>query len=327
MPRRLPEPLRLFHLVQSTRLSLATRLNALAELGHYLDNCFCQLSTHANVIPANFTTQDAVALLEQAHEVMQHQLLPLLQRRYANVIAVDDLTAAQLAWLTHYFEQRIYPLLTPLAVDPAHPFPRIAPKQLYFLVTLRTVGHPSRGYNAVDGTHHSVLAPGLSHVQSNRNGWITPAFWGHPYLLHAEREVYGLLNLAAVKARWITLPRTLLTKPRARKYVLWREEVIRYFMPSLFIGMEVTGIYQFRVLCLDQPDAISLEEQPSGIKGRKVPRKQMPVVHIDIEQGMPAHLTQWLAEHLQTTPECISQLPPPLDITELQQLVQPDSNQ
>lgn len=42
-----------------------------------------------------------------------------------HVVPTSDLKKAELSWLTNYFETRIYPIITPLAVDPAHPFPFI----------------------------------------------------------------------------------------------------------------------------------------------------------------------------------------------------------
>src|SRR5690606_8989180 len=54
----------------------------------------------------------------------------------------DDLGAEQRAGLDEYFHTHVFPILTPLAVDPGHPFPFISNLSLSLAVLLR---HPARG--------------------------------------------------------------------------------------------------------------------------------------------------------------------------------------
>ncbi len=62
---------------------------------------------------------------DAAHGLKQH-LLPALAERRIEIISYDSLTEAERANLDQYFTERVFPVLTPLAVDPAHPFPYIS---------------------------------------------------------------------------------------------------------------------------------------------------------------------------------------------------------
>lgn len=48
----------------------------------------------------------------------------------------DELTAEQAAWVKQYFAEQVAPVLTPISIDPAHPFPRLVNKSLNFMVGL-----------------------------------------------------------------------------------------------------------------------------------------------------------------------------------------------
>lgn len=63
-------------------------------------------------------------------------LLPELDREGIRFIARDKWTSKQTRWLQGYFQNEVMPVLSPLGLDPAHPFPRILNKSLNFAVSL-----------------------------------------------------------------------------------------------------------------------------------------------------------------------------------------------
>ncbi len=62
---------------------------------------------------------------EHAHYVIDH-ILPDLAKENIVLLSWDKLTAAEQERLSRYYRQQVFPVLTPLAVDPAHPFPYIS---------------------------------------------------------------------------------------------------------------------------------------------------------------------------------------------------------
>ncbi|MFM7253697.1 MAG: polyphosphate kinase 1 [Ilumatobacteraceae bacterium] len=68
----------------------------------------------------------ASAFVRDQERAVFDSLLPALAAEGIDLVTWEHLTAHDHLWLISYFEQRIYPVLTPLAVDPAHPFPYIS---------------------------------------------------------------------------------------------------------------------------------------------------------------------------------------------------------
>lgn len=62
---------------------------------------------------------------EHAHYMIDH-ILPGLAKEKIVLLSWDKLTAAEQERLSRYYRQQVFPVLTPLAVDPAHPFPYIS---------------------------------------------------------------------------------------------------------------------------------------------------------------------------------------------------------
>jgi polyphosphate kinase len=83
-----------------------------------------------------------IPMYETITEVWEHGLRPKLEAAGIVVRDYDDLDGAQQAALDAYFHTHIFPILTPLAVDPGHPFPFISNLSLSLAVMLR---HPARG--------------------------------------------------------------------------------------------------------------------------------------------------------------------------------------
>ena len=77
-----------------------------------------------------------VRLVDEQYELLNDGLLPELARNGVVFVAPDTWTEAQAAWLAAYFEREVEPVLSPLALDPARPFPKILNKSLNFAVVV-----------------------------------------------------------------------------------------------------------------------------------------------------------------------------------------------
>jgi polyphosphate kinase len=75
-------------------------------------------------------------LVDQQYRLFNEELMPVLHKQGLRLITHDERNAAQHKWVKQYFEREVRPLLTPVSLDPAHPFPMVANKSLNFIVRL-----------------------------------------------------------------------------------------------------------------------------------------------------------------------------------------------
>ncbi|MDQ2744687.1 MAG: polyphosphate kinase 1 [Chloroflexota bacterium] len=86
------------------------------------------------------TRKRIVVLLEEQRRILHEDLLPDLADQNIRVVGLQDLSVPHRAGLRTYFEQQVFPVLTPLAVDPGHPFPHISNLSVNLAVELRGEG-------------------------------------------------------------------------------------------------------------------------------------------------------------------------------------------
>jgi polyphosphate kinase len=79
---------------------------------------------------------EAHALVSEQYQVLNGTIIPLLADSGIDLIRRGEWKDAQEKWLKHYFRDEVLPVLTPIGLDPAHPFPRIINKSLNFIVSL-----------------------------------------------------------------------------------------------------------------------------------------------------------------------------------------------
>jgi len=119
-------------------------------------------------------------LVARQYALLNHAILPQLAAHGVTVHAAAHWTDAQRQWALKVFEDEVEPLLTPIALDPAHPFPRILNKSLNFLVELQ--GRDAFGRKA-----------GIAVVQAPR---------ALPRMLRVPPEVsgapHGVMSLASI---------------------------------------------------------------------------------------------------------------------------------
>ena len=91
----------------------------------------------------SFTQESLAAIAEKTSAMVARQyalynddLLPTLQRKGFRILSHGDRNAAQRQWVRSYFQREVQPLLLPVGLDPAHPFPQVANKSLNFIVQL-----------------------------------------------------------------------------------------------------------------------------------------------------------------------------------------------
>lgn len=80
---------------------------------------------------------DAVhELMSEQYQVLNDVLIPRLAQEDIRFLKRNEWNRRQAGWLKRYFNRELAPILSPIALDPAHPFPRVLNKSLTFIVTL-----------------------------------------------------------------------------------------------------------------------------------------------------------------------------------------------
>ena len=153
---------RVLHEAEDPRTPLLERVKFLSIVGSNLDEFFMKrIGGLKQQVGAGITerTIDGRTPAEQIHECCRVvRVLEERQRRAARrilaqmaeegirVVEIDDLERGQRRWIRNHYVRNIYPLVTPQATDPAHPFPFISNLSLNLLVTLR---HPGEDATSV----------------------------------------------------------------------------------------------------------------------------------------------------------------------------------
>jgi polyphosphate kinase len=115
----------------------------------------------------------AHALVAEQYRVLNDELLPALAEQNIHFLKRSEWNARQAAWVRRYFNRELLPMLSPIGLDPSHPFPRILNKSLNFLVSLE--GTDAFGRNSViaiinipedyaSGPHEFVFLSSIIHA-------------------------------------------------------------------------------------------------------------------------------------------------------------------
>jgi len=81
-------------------------------------------------------SEEAHRLVERQYQLFNDVLLPEMAEQGIRFLRRSQWTDAQRAWIKDFFARELEPVLTPIGLDPAHPFPRILNKSLNFAVEL-----------------------------------------------------------------------------------------------------------------------------------------------------------------------------------------------
>lgn len=145
--------LRVLEQAMDERHPLMERLNFLLIFSSNMDEFFeirvaglrNQMETGTGTPgPDGMLPQEVLAEISRiTHEAVQRQyhilqgiILPALAEEGVHFLRREDWNTAQAEWVKKYFRDQVYPVLTPIALDPAHPFPRLVNKSLNFIVPL-----------------------------------------------------------------------------------------------------------------------------------------------------------------------------------------------
>jgi polyphosphate kinase len=102
------------------------------------------ISNAADRIPPRELVQRINVLVQeltaQQYHLLNHEILPPLANAGIQLLQIEEMTDDDRAYLRQMFNKQILPVLTPLAIDPGHPFPHLANKSLNLAVLLKRTG-------------------------------------------------------------------------------------------------------------------------------------------------------------------------------------------
>jgi polyphosphate kinase len=88
-------------------------------------------------------------MTDQTYNCLMTEVLPGLEREGIIVLGPKELTETHRKYLAEVFRRQVFPVLTPLAIDPGHPFPHLLNKSLNLVVVLQRPGHPEKLFAVV----------------------------------------------------------------------------------------------------------------------------------------------------------------------------------
>ena len=233
-------------------------------------------------------------VLAEQQVTLKSSLIPALAAEGIELLDYGQLTKGQREAAAAYFHREVLPVLTPLGVDPGHPFPHISSRSLNLAVTL---------YDEQAG---ELFARVKVPASLPRLVPIPPS--GH------ERNGHGNTKHAAKSGRVA---------------FVWLEQLIEAHLDQLFPGVRVVAVHPFRVLRDADFEVQSdeagdlLETVEQGLRERRFGS----VVAVIVQAGTPKSVRHLLRENLEVGDVDLLSLEGPLgleDLTQLMDLDRPD---
>ena len=127
-------------------------------------------------------------LVSDKYDCWNNQLLPAFKNEGVHFKTIEALDSDELEWVERYFDEQVYPVLTPLAIDPAHPFPQLNNKSLNILVQLHN-SQKEQTYPTLAIIPVPRILPRVVQIETGtRNSYV---FLNDMIKIHADRLFPG----------------------------------------------------------------------------------------------------------------------------------------
>lgn len=229
--------------------------------------------------------QELTDQLKRFSHCWQHDILPKLTSHNIHVLRYSQLQPKQRQLLRRYFSQEIFPTLTPLAFDPAHPFPHISNLSFNLAVVAKD---PERG-ECFARVKIPDTFPRLLRIPNED--------------MVKESEQLGLTELV-------------------ENNFVWLEEVVAANIGLLFPGLEIMAAYPFRITRdadfeIEEDEAADLLET---IEEQIDMRQFGSVVRLEMDQSTPDSIRDVLVRNLSLAPYQVYTQDLPLGLSSLMEL-------
>ncbi len=230
--------------------------------------------------------EKAHALVEEQYAAYADSILPALDAHGLRVVnSFEDLTPGESEYADRYFEEFVYPVLTPMAVDSSRPFPLVRNGSLNIAVLLRR-------------------------KKENRKEEDIQ------YQDDSDLE-YATVQVPSVLPRIVELP----AADDGRRSVILLEEIIEKNMQQLFLNFDIVTSHPYRIM---RDADLSLEEEAqdlmSEIEKQLKSRQRGEVIRLDVEDRTDKRLLRFLKRELNVDDDDIYEIAGPLDLTFLMKM-------
>lgn len=137
--------------------------------------------------------QELAPLLQETRQFWRNELMPALANEHIHILDYEQLDAVQRIAMQVYFENEIFPVLTPLAVDSGHPFPHISNRSLNLAVMITDALHGERPARVkVPPTLPRLIPVPLAENQSGNRAfvWIEQIIAAHLSMLFPGFDIW-----------------------------------------------------------------------------------------------------------------------------------------
>ena len=235
-------------------------------------------------------TKETHDFVKNQYEVYNKSLVPLLKKENLHIISHgDELDANEKKFIDEYFDEFVYPVLTPMAVDASRPFPLVRNKTLNIAALIRKRKEENSKKKKKD-----------------------------VYLGNVDADLdFAMVQVPSVLPRIVEIP----CESEERK-IIYLEDIIEKNIDKLFLNYEVISAATFRVMRnaefkLDEDDASDLLEE---IKKKLKKRQWGEAIRLEAEERMDASLLNFLKSELNVDEEDIFKINGPLDLTVLMKI-------
>ena len=238
----------------------------------------------------NLLAKETHNFVKKQYEIYNKSLLPLLKKENLYIISHDDLLEAhEKKFISEYFDEFVYPVLTPMAVDASRPFPLVRNKTLNIAALIRKRKDESSKKKKKD-----------------------------VYLGNVDGDMdFAMVQVPSVLPRIVEIP----SESDERK-IIYLEDIIEKNIDKLFLNYEVISAATFRVMRnaefkLDEDEALDLLEE---IKKKLKKRQWGEAIRLEVEERMDTSLLQFLKSELNIEEEDIFRINGPLDLTAMMKI-------
>ncbi len=327
-------------------IPLLERLKFVSITSSNLDEFFMvRVASLKDMVHANYKKKDIAgmtaaqqltAINEKTRELVESQyhtynrsLLPLLRANHIHIIEkFENLTECQQEFVDRYFEQSVYPVLTPMAVDASRPFPLIRNKTLN-IAALLSGKHGKDTKEAVEFATVQVpsVLPRLVQIPSEESEGenatlnIAALLSGKHGKDTKEAVEFATVQVPSVLPRLVQIPSEESEGENARSFILL-EQIIEKNIAKLFLNYKVLCAYPYRImrnadLTIDEDEAADLLKE---IQKQLKRRQWGEVIRLEVEASVDKKLLRFLKDELKVAEEDIFQINGPLDLTFLMKM-------